>query len=108
MNPLDLKSLAERLQDRTLSTDEFVGAVGRLISQKSSPQSVATDAATVDLDRRRRCGFAEVVFGPGKTVEQLEQIVATLVEHDEAVLVTRVNQEQATALLKMYPLGRHN
>jgi pyridinium-3,5-biscarboxylic acid mononucleotide synthase len=108
MNPLDLKSLAKRLQDRTLSPDEFVGAVGRLISQNSSPPTVTTEAATVDLDRRRRCGFPEVVFGPGKTVDQLREIVAALLGHGEAVLVTRVSQEQATELLKTYPLGRHN
>jgi len=50
------------------------------------------DAASVDLDRRRRCGFPEVVFGQGKTVDQLRHIFVKLIEHGEPVLaqMTRV------------------
>lgn len=101
-------SLAQRLQNRTLSADEFVGAVGRMLAADSSSQSANLTAATVDLDRRRRCGFPEVVFGPGKPVDQLRQIVATLVKHGEDVLVTRVSLEQSTALIAAFPQGRHN
>ena len=67
-----------------------------------------TLAATVDLDRRRRCGFPEVIFGPGKTIEQLREIVTTLTQHGEAVLATRVTPEQAAGLLAMFPSGRYN
>ncbi len=65
-------------------------------------------AATVDLDRRRRCGYPEVIFSPGKTVEQICQIAATLVEHGEPVLATRVDEQQATGLLEAFPNGRYN
>jgi len=65
-------------------------------------------AATVDLDRRRRCGFPEVVFGPGKSIEQLREIVATLVRHGEAVLATRIDPVQAAGLLEAFPAGRYN
>src|SRR3954467_5714832 len=64
--------------------------------------------ATIDLDRRRRCGFPEVIFGPGKTIEQLCQIVRTLVEHSERVLATRITAEQASGLLSAFPNGRYN
>jgi NCAIR mutase (PurE)-related protein len=65
-------------------------------------------AVTLDLDRRRRCGFPEVVYGPGKTNEQLREIVATLLRHDEPVLVTRIDPAQAASLLAAFPDGRHN
>jgi pyridinium-3,5-biscarboxylic acid mononucleotide synthase len=65
-------------------------------------------AATVDLDRRRRCGYPEVIFGPGKTVEQICQIAATLVEHGEPVLATRIDEQQAAGLLGVFPRGRYN
>jgi NCAIR mutase (PurE)-related protein len=65
-------------------------------------------AATVDLDRRRRCGFPEVVFGPGKTIDQLREIVATLLHHGEPALATRVTPEQAVGLREAFPEGRYN
>jgi pyridinium-3,5-biscarboxylic acid mononucleotide synthase len=108
MNSQELKSLAERLQERTLSPDEFVGAVGRMLATNTLPQSAELTSATVDLDRRRRCGFSEVVFGPGKTVEQLREIVRMLVEHGEDVLSTRVTAEQAAGLLTAFPRGKYN
>jgi NCAIR mutase (PurE)-related protein len=65
-------------------------------------------AVTLDLDRRRRCGFPEVVYGPGKSNEQLRDIVATLLRHQEPVLVTRLDAIQAASLLAAFPDGRHN
>ena len=65
-------------------------------------------AATVDLDRHRRCGFPEVIYGPGKTIEQLCAIVASLLNHGEPVLATRVDAAQAAGLLMAYPDGRYN
>lgn len=72
------------------------------------PQELKSLAATVDLERRRRCGFPEVVFGPGKTGEQLRAIVSTLLEHGEPVLATRIDREQAAGLLAAFPSGRYN
>jgi NCAIR mutase (PurE)-related protein len=70
--------------------------------------SAQLPAATVDLDRRRRCGYPEVIFGPGKTVEQICQIAATLAEHGEPVLATRIDEQQAAGLSTAFPKGRYN
>jgi NCAIR mutase (PurE)-related protein len=75
---------------------------------ESAEPSARLPAATVDLDRRRRCGSPEVIYGPGKTAEQICQIAAALVEHGEPVLATRVDPQQAVALLAAFPNGRHN
>jgi NCAIR mutase (PurE)-related protein len=69
---------------------------------------LAALAATLDFDRRRRCGYPEVVFGPGKTIEQLRAIVAKLLASGERVLATRIDQEQAAELLAAFPNGRYN
>jgi NCAIR mutase (PurE)-related protein len=60
------------------------------------------------LDRRRRCGFPEVVFGPGKTNDQLREIIATIIGHSQPVLATRVDSTQADALLAAFPAARYN
>jgi hypothetical protein len=65
-------------------------------------------AATVDLERRDRCGFPEVIFGPGKTVDQLCAIAATLLKHGEHVLATRIEATQAAGLQQAFPAGSYN
>lgn len=74
----------------------------------SAPENSGQLAATIDFERRRRCGFPEVIFGPGKTVDQLRAIVATLLEHKELVLATRIDEQQAIGLMATYPRGRYN
>jgi NCAIR mutase (PurE)-related protein len=56
--------------------------------------------ARVDLDRARRTGDAEVVYGAGKTPEQVVAILRTLHEkHPErAVLATRLSDEALHAV----------
>ena len=46
----------------------------------------------LDTDRAQRTGSAEVIFGAGKTAEQIADIVASMVERGTNVLVTRLDQ----------------
>jgi len=64
--------------------------------------------AHVDLHRRDRCGFPEVVFGLGKTAEQIEAILGTLVEHGQGCLVTRVDPKVGDRLASAFPDGHYN
>lgn len=66
------------------------------------------EVASVDLDRRCRCGFPEVVFGQGKTIDQLRSIFTKLLEHGEDVLATRIEVDQAAGLSATFPSGRYN
>jgi NCAIR mutase (PurE)-related protein len=59
--------------------------------------------ATLDLDRRQRCGFPEVVFAEGKTAEWVEGAVGRLSSAGEDCFVTRVNAEQAAHLAVKFP-----
>ncbi len=64
--------------------------------------------AHVDVHRRDRCGFPEVVFGLGKTAEQIETIVRKLSEHDQGCLVTRIDATVAERLASAFPDGEYN
>ena len=55
-------------------------------------------AARLDLFRELRSGLPEVVFGQGKTDEELVRIVESMVEHSGRALVTRVAAEAAERL----------
>ncbi|MFL6121963.1 nickel pincer cofactor biosynthesis protein LarB [Actinophytocola sp.] len=65
--------------------------------------------AQLDLDRERRQGLAEIVYGPGKTPAQVVAIVRELLAHNTGpVLVTRVEPADAAAVLAEVPGGTHH
>jgi NCAIR mutase (PurE)-related protein len=59
--------------------------------------------AQVDLHRRQRCGFPEVIFCEGKTPQWVEGVVRQLVEANQDCLATRVNSEQSVHLAAVFP-----
>lgn len=108
MNPHEIAKLAARLLAGELSVEQFVGHL-RTGEPALGPSALAdTGEAQVDLDRRRRCGFPEVVFGHSKTVEAIGKIFRALIEHGSEVLATRVSPEQAAELKPKFPDGRYN
>jgi NCAIR mutase (PurE)-related protein len=61
--------------------------------------------ATLDLDRERRCGFPEVIFGLGKTAEWVAVAVRRLRDAGQSAFVTRVDDAQAARLVADFPDG---
>jgi NCAIR mutase (PurE)-related protein len=61
------------------------------------------DFARLDLDRQARTGFPEVIFGEGKTPDQVTQIMARLQEHSDRVLATRINSDTAGYVQERIP-----
>jgi NCAIR mutase (PurE)-related protein len=59
--------------------------------------------ARVDTDRPRRCGFPEVVYGDGKTPEEVVAIGRTIVLHEGVLLVTRVKEAHYRAVAAEFP-----
>ena len=59
--------------------------------------------AKVDIERRARQGFPEVIFGQGKTPEQMVAIAQEIHRRDGFVLATRVSAEGAHALRQCFP-----
>lgn len=59
-------------------------------------RSIELGFANIDLERRERTGIAEVIYGEGKSADQIVQIVRKMYEHgEEHVLITRVDGEKA-------------
>ena len=54
--------------------------------------------ATIDHHRELRQGFPEVIFGEGKTDEQIVSIAQRIAEHGNGVLATRVAPSAARAV----------
>ena len=63
-------------------------------------------SARVDIDRRRRCGFPEVIFGAGKTAEEVVAIGRVILAHDPVLLVSRATEAQHAALVVEFPEAR--
>lgn len=59
--------------------------------------------AKLDIDRRRRSGFAEVIFCSGKSDEHLASIFGRLYDESGEVFGTRASNEQYQMLKKLYP-----
>ena len=57
----------------------------------------------IDIHRRERLGFPEVVFGQNKDVETLYSIISAHMEKRESVLITRLQAEKHKSLYKDFP-----
>jgi NCAIR mutase (PurE)-related protein len=66
--------------------------------QGTAPSFVDLGFARVDTDRRRRCGFPEVIFCEGKTPAEVLAICETILAHDPVVLATRANADHFQAV----------
>ena len=80
------------------------GALGRnkVLQAFQAAPVVDLGFAQVDTHRALRRGFPEVIFGAGKTPEQVVRIAAKLIDHKQRVLVTRASEEQARALRRKF------
>ena len=64
--------------------------------------------AKVDLHRGVRQGAAEVIYGAGKTAEQITGIAAAMLKnHISTVLITRMDAEKAAKVEETLPLDYH-
>jgi NCAIR mutase (PurE)-related protein len=99
---------SELLQLLSAVASGKLSAADAALRIKTQPYIDAGGFAKVDLHRRVRCGFPEVIFGQGKTAAQIEAILRTLIEHGQGGLVTRVDPAAAAHLESVFPQGEHN
>jgi len=91
MNSDTLKKLFDDVRRGKLSADEAVQKLRHLPFEDLG-------FANVDHHRTLRMGMPEVVFGPGKTPEQLSEIFSRLARRGSNVLATRVSPGQVRAV----------
>jgi NCAIR mutase (PurE)-related protein len=96
MNRDEIRQLLEQVREGGLGVDH---AVDRL----SFDPVERLGFATLDLHRAMRCGFPEVVFGPGKSPDEIAEIASRLNAAGQPVLVTRVGPEAHAAVRKVIP-----
>jgi len=101
MTPDRMRALLDAVRAGELSTDEALERFAQL-------PFVASEHARVDTHRALRQGMPEVVFGVGKTSEQIASIVRTLREAGQTALVTRVAPASADDVLRREPGGDYD
>ena len=94
----DTKKILERLNAGELTVDQA------LLQLKLSPFE-DLGYAKVDHHRALRQGAAEVIYGAGKTAEQIAGIITAMRRHgDKTILITRLEAEKAAALAGRFSL----
>ena len=87
MEKRELRELLSAVADGTVAVEE----ASQRLSQRSFED---LGYAKPDLDRSRRQGVSEVVYGAGKTAEQIVGIVGALrAAGDRHIMVTRLDTE---------------
>ncbi len=55
-----------------------------------------------DMEREKRCGIPEVVFGAGKTTQDLEDIAKKFLKDSGRIIITKVDDEKAERLIERF------
>ena len=106
----EMEQVLKQVQEGTLSVEDA------MLKIKSEP-FVDIDYAKVDLHRRVRQGANEVIYGAGKTPEQIAGILQVMERNAQGnVLITRMSETAAeyvsqshalTYYLHMFRVGEH-
>ena len=94
----EIKDILQAVQSGEMSVDDA------LLRIKTQPFE-DIGYAKVDLHRKVRQGAAEVIYGAGKTAEQIIGILNTLRNNGQkSILITRLDQEKANLISRETPL----
>src|SRR5436190_22205105 len=100
MDPQRLQALLEAVRAERVSIGEALQTLRELPFQ-------TLEFARVDTHRHLRTGFPEVVFGEGKTPEQIADILAELAKGGSTALATRVSAAAAAIVTARLPAARY-
>jgi len=101
MDSIHIKKFLEKIATGEIDLDEGVTEFKKIYN---SPLGYAH----VDNHRAIRCGFPEVIYCPGKTVEQIKGIALEISKRNDLLLATRISEEAAGELLAIFPDGVYN
>ena len=97
----ETKQILEAVQSGSMSVDDA------LLKLKTAPYE-DIGFAKVDLHRKVRQGVPEVIYGAGKTPEQMIGIIDTMKKNgQERILITRLSSESANEIMKAHKLDYH-
>jgi NCAIR mutase (PurE)-related protein len=101
MDSVRLQTLLEDVREGRLSVPDGLRRLGDMPVRDLGH-------TRVDTHRELRCGHSEVVFGEGKTAEQLTEIAREVLTHHDRLLVTRLAAEPARILRAALPGARYH
>lgn len=101
---MDKKTLEQLLTDVKNDQLNIKDALKKLESLPFSD----LEFAKIDNHREIRVGYPEVIYGGGKTVEQVQKIVSHMKDHGSNILVTRCTEDMAKGVLEICPDGHYN
>jgi NCAIR mutase (PurE)-related protein len=103
MNRQQLRDLLVRVRSGDLTPEAALEPLLQFLRQKPYDD---LGFARVDNHRNARQGFPEVVFGQGKTAEQIAAISAQIVGAGQSLLVTRTSVEAHACVAARLPDAR--
>jgi NCAIR mutase (PurE)-related protein len=98
LNPVSgikLRAILKDFKAGKLTENEAMASLGL-------PAEVGLDFAQVDIHRAVRKGFPEVIFGAGKTPDQVSRIARAILDHSDQVLITRISLDHVRVLKKSF------
>jgi NCAIR mutase (PurE)-related protein len=98
----------ERVRDLLARVAEGTLAVEGALDALSVEPTESLGFATIDHHRALRQGFPEVIYGAGKSPEQIVAIAERIAAHGDGVLATRLSADAADALMRALPGAEHN
>ncbi len=101
MDAARIRELLEAVRAGGASVDDAIAELKTLPAQELG-------FASVDHHRSLRQGMPEVIFGEGKTTQQIIGIAGALAQSQQNVLVTRLSADKAGALLEADASFRYN
>ena len=94
----DVRQILEGIRDGSVTVEE-----GLLQLKKQPFEDIGY--AKVDLHRAIRQGFGEVIYGAGKTPEQIAGILSSMVQNGQkSALITRIDPQKAEKVQQQIPI----
>jgi NCAIR mutase (PurE)-related protein len=91
-----LLKLLESVADGKTSTHDAAGELQHMAYEDIT-------YAHIDHHRSLRKGFPEVIFGEGKTADQIIGIMDKMITQENIILVTRIDRQKADIVLPRFP-----
>jgi len=101
VTPNDACELLERFRAGKVTREKVLQAF------QSAPMA-ELGFARVDTHRALRQGFPEVIYGGGKTPEQVVKIAARILERDSRLLVTRADPGHARRMRRVFKKAKYH
>ncbi|TWT64119.1 nickel pincer cofactor biosynthesis protein LarB [Rubinisphaera italica] len=96
---LNLSTLLEAVASGSLDVASAMQQI-EVADQSTKSETIDLD---LDIDRQKRCGFPEAIYGAGKPAEVIVEAFRKLISVGQNCLATRVEEAQAEVVLTKLP-----